>query len=519
MFQTTIRSEQENKKNDSNSSSENKPKINFGEMLKGHASVPDLGKQPAQMMVEEEEEKPTQKKAIQKKTMAEEEEELQMKEPPEKKSKSSVTSGTKVSMPDGVKGKMENSFGTDFSNVNIHKDSEQATNMGALAYTQGNDVHFAPGQYNPNTQEGQELLGHELAHVVQQRQGRVKPTKEQGKGLAVNDNPSLENEADFMGARAAQGKDAQVVGVDSGNDIQRKKDNDEDVYGYYKIKEEDKSLDEIAKKIGCSRGELIIANRQLTNFDNPRYRHTFIDKVIIYPNAKRKGVQVSEKGNKTTFHITGKLLNNSHAGINSTLLCEKFKKEFTQAIKNVKAKYGSTESSYEADIDFKVAKSMKEVATTDLLVVLVDDVEYDEWILSMTQTNGVAAHIGARIAYVEAGASNVIDIMIHEVGHLMGMSDTFNRNKDAKNYMSYGKSRSEFNDYQLNRSKRSAKEGDLNLGRNYEYAESNYSSTSETSDNEPFLTDVKKGEKMPLKIENTNLKIIKTLIRGKDTEK
>ncbi len=211
MFQTTIRSEQGKKKDNTDSNSDNKPKINFGEMLKGHANVPNLGSQPAQMMVEDEEEKPTQKKAIQKKTMVEEEEELQTKETPERQSESSVTSGTKVSMPDGVKDKMENSFGTDFSSINIHKDSEQATNMGALAYTQGNDVHFAPGQYNPNTQGGQELIGHELTHVVQQRQGRVKPTKEQRKDLAVNDNPLLENEADTKGKKAANGQTVNVV--------------------------------------------------------------------------------------------------------------------------------------------------------------------------------------------------------------------------------------------------------------------------------------------------------------------
>jgi hypothetical protein len=75
-----------------------------------------------------------------------------------------------------------------------------------LAYTQGNDIHFAPGQYSPETSKGQELLGHELTHVVQQRQGRVQPTKEQGKGLAINDNPALENEADRMGKKASEGK-------------------------------------------------------------------------------------------------------------------------------------------------------------------------------------------------------------------------------------------------------------------------------------------------------------------------
>ncbi|MFN6947166.1 MAG: DUF4157 domain-containing protein, partial [Cytophagaceae bacterium] len=73
------------------------------------------------------------------------------------------------------------------------------------AYAQGNDIHFAPGQYNPETQSGQELLGHELTHVVQQRQGRVQGTT-QTKGLAVNDDTALEHEADVMGKKAASGE-------------------------------------------------------------------------------------------------------------------------------------------------------------------------------------------------------------------------------------------------------------------------------------------------------------------------
>ena len=43
----------------------------------------------------------------------------------------------------------------------------------ALAYTQGTDIHFAPGQFEPDTSAGQQLLGHELTHVIQQAEGRV----------------------------------------------------------------------------------------------------------------------------------------------------------------------------------------------------------------------------------------------------------------------------------------------------------------------------------------------------------
>lgn len=112
-------------------------------------------------------------------------------------------------MPEDVRGKMESAFQTDFSNVNVHQNSQSATDVGALAYAQGNDVHFAPGQFKPNTTAGQELIGHELAHVVQQREGRVQPTT-QTKGLAVNDNPSLENEADQFGKKAASGMQVPV---------------------------------------------------------------------------------------------------------------------------------------------------------------------------------------------------------------------------------------------------------------------------------------------------------------------
>ncbi len=105
-------------------------------------------------------------------------------------------------LPEPVQNKMEATMGADFSNVNIHPNSQQAQEVGALAYTQGNDVHFAPGQFDPNSHKGQSLIGHELAHVVQQRQGRVQATT-QAKGLPVNDDQGLEKEADVIGEKAA----------------------------------------------------------------------------------------------------------------------------------------------------------------------------------------------------------------------------------------------------------------------------------------------------------------------------
>lgn len=111
-------------------------------------------------------------------------------------------SGGERALPDQVRGKMESFFRADFSDVRVHE-GPQAHALGALGYTQGTDLHFAPGQYDPATRVGQTLLGHELAHVVQQREGRA-PATTQAKGMPLNDNPALESEADELGARAAE---------------------------------------------------------------------------------------------------------------------------------------------------------------------------------------------------------------------------------------------------------------------------------------------------------------------------
>lgn len=122
----------------------------------------------------------------------------------------STSSGGKP-LPDAVRTKMEQAFRTDFSNVRIFEGLD-ATEIGALAFTKGTDIFFAPGRYQPETKQGQELLGHELAHVVQQSDGRVQATM-QAKGVAINDDAGLEHEADVLGARAANG-DSAIGGAD-----------------------------------------------------------------------------------------------------------------------------------------------------------------------------------------------------------------------------------------------------------------------------------------------------------------
>jgi hypothetical protein len=63
---------------------------------------------------------------------------------------------------------MESATGVDLAAVRVHPDSDVPSRIQASAFTLGTDIHFAPGQYRPATRDGQWLLGHELAHVVQQ---------------------------------------------------------------------------------------------------------------------------------------------------------------------------------------------------------------------------------------------------------------------------------------------------------------------------------------------------------------
>jgi GNAT superfamily N-acetyltransferase len=111
-----------------------------------------------------------------------------------------LVSGGGRLLPDGVRAKMEAALGADFSAVRVHV-GPQADRIGAIAFTTGSDIYFAPGRFQPDTVQGQQLLGHELAHVVQQRQGRVRNPV--GSGVTVVQDRALEAEADRLGHRAA----------------------------------------------------------------------------------------------------------------------------------------------------------------------------------------------------------------------------------------------------------------------------------------------------------------------------
>jgi len=104
----------------------------------------------------------------------------------------------RTGMPDHLKSGLENISGMDLSGVRVHYNSSKPAQLNALAYTQGQEIHVVSGQ--------ERHLPHEAWHVVQQAQGRVKPTMQLKDGVPVNDDEGLEHEADVMGAKAVQMK-------------------------------------------------------------------------------------------------------------------------------------------------------------------------------------------------------------------------------------------------------------------------------------------------------------------------
>ena len=107
--------------------------------------------------------------------------------------KAAAPSASHAGLPEGLRQGAEALSGVALDDVRVHYNSLEPAKLGALAHAQGADIHLAPGQTHQ--------LAHEAWHVVQQKQGRVRPTLRL-RGLALNDDAGLEREADVMAVRA-----------------------------------------------------------------------------------------------------------------------------------------------------------------------------------------------------------------------------------------------------------------------------------------------------------------------------
>jgi len=122
----------------------------------------------------------------------EQEESVQLKQD----SPTGVSNANNTGLPDHLKSGIENLSGMYMGDVKVHYNSDKPAQMKAHAYAQGTDIHVAAGQ--------EKHLPHEAWHVVQQKQGRVKPTIQMKGAVNINDDAGLEKEADVMGQKATQ---------------------------------------------------------------------------------------------------------------------------------------------------------------------------------------------------------------------------------------------------------------------------------------------------------------------------
>ena len=130
---------------------------------------------------------------------------------------SEVEGKTIQALPDNLKAGIENLSGYSMNDVKVHRNSDKPGQLQAHAYAQGTDIHLGPGQ--------EKHLPHEAWHVVQQKQGRVKPTMQMKGNVNVNDDVGLEKEANVMGQRATTPiqprKNTSQLGIKGSNTIQK----------------------------------------------------------------------------------------------------------------------------------------------------------------------------------------------------------------------------------------------------------------------------------------------------------
>jgi hypothetical protein len=173
-----------------------------------------------------------------------------------------ISGGGGSALDEPVRQDMEARLGADFSDVRVHTDDRahaSAEAVNAQAYTVGSDIVFQRGKFDPSSSQGQNMLAHELTHVVQQRNGPVDGTPD-GSGVSVS-SPSdrFEREAVANADRvmsapvqtsaagpAAGGASVQREAEDEEDGqtyVQREGEDEEDVQTYVQREAEDEDLE------------------------------------------------------------------------------------------------------------------------------------------------------------------------------------------------------------------------------------------------------------------------------------
>ncbi len=236
-------------------------------------------------------------------------------------------------LPDQLKSGIENLSGYAMDDVKVHYNSNKPAQLQAHAYAQGTNIHLAPGQ--------EKHLPHEAWHVVQQKQGRVKPTIQLKGKTNINDDVGLEKEADAMGRRAQLGHTHQNVALSesgvAGQTVQMERY--DDLVDQYDQNQGDRVL---VLEVNLSGS----ANKHIAPKDTTR-NNTWIDnetdkKTIAYSTKNpednlhylRKQVEFEGPGAERTTGAKSKLRGLMDGGSNGTANLKRFVPQKVESLVN-----------------------------------------------------------------------------------------------------------------------------------------------------------------------------------------
>jgi hypothetical protein len=233
----------------------------------------------------------------------------------------------RTGLPDRLKHGIEALSGLSMDAVRVHYNSAKPAQLNALAYAQGTDIHLGPGQ--------EKHLPHEAWHVVQQAQGRVRPTMQMAGGVPVNDEGGLEREADAMGRQAVLARDAAI--------------RSRGIHPMPTLNKKDNAAP-VQRKIDARKKQLIIRHA-LTLQINPNFVQVVEVPIVEVPNERQITVatKFSDYGDEQTYNLESRLMNKS--------------------MKDIGAVNESTEDDYLAQSAIKEAGDAAYIAKEKLIII------------------------------------------------------------------------------------------------------------------------------------------------------
>jgi hypothetical protein len=288
-------------------------------------------------------------------------------------------------LPDDLKIGIENLSGISLDDVKVHRNSDKPAQLQAHAYAEGTDIYLGPGQ--------EEHLPHEAWHVVQQKQGRVKPTM-QMEDMDVNDDINLETEADVMG-----GESQKVDYSVPNKEIRNKPSNENIIQGHFHSKRV--SLTKEKNKFEATTEGSSVTSSSYAAFGP-------IDNFI-----KNDKSQVTK--NQITLNV-GHLVKKEYGGLGDIPNVLPWGEKFEHGV-------------WDQSVEAEVSKSLEEISSFDDvdLVYIVDGEDSDSLVTAaISMLESVKAKLVKDGSTIKKDASDKIDSLIAIADTLSQIPETVN---------------------------------------------------------------------------------------------